>query len=144
MGRLIGIDYGQKRSGLAVTDPEQRIAVVLTTVPSYQLLDFLSGYLAREPVDGFVVGFPRQMNFNPSESSAYVQAFVKGLSKRFPGIPVHWIDERFTSVMAVQSMIEAGSKKSDRRNKDNIDAVSAAIILESYLQKTKIEREREG
>ncbi len=135
MGRIIGIDYGQKRTGLAVTDPEQRIAGVLATVASHELYTYLEKYLSAEVVEGFVVGFPRQMNFQPSESAQYVQAFVKGLKKKFPEIPVYWIDERFTSKMAVQSMVASGASKSARRDKGNIDAVSAAIILESWLQK---------
>jgi putative Holliday junction resolvase len=142
MGRLIGIDYGQKRTGLAVTDPGQLIATVLTTISSYDVLDYLQSYLAKEQVDGFVVGFPRKLDFSPSQSAVYVQAFVKGLSRRFPEIPVHWMDERFTSSMALQTMVDAGSKKSDRRDKSNVDAISAAIILESFLQKLKIERDR--
>jgi len=134
MGRIIGIDYGQKRTGLAVTDPEQRIAGVLATVGSHEIYQFLEKYLAAEVVDGFVVGFPRDMKNRPSESAQFVQSFVKGLERKFPEIPVHWADERFTSKMAVQSMIMAGASKADRRNKENIDAVSAAIILESWLQ----------
>jgi len=142
MGRLIGIDYGAKRTGLAVTDPGQRIAGVLTTVLSHQVLDFLGQYISREPVDGFVIGFPRKMNAQPSESAQLVKAFAKGLARRFPEMAIHWVDERFTSTMAVQSMIMAGSKKSDRQKKENIDAVSAAIILESFLQQEKAKQER--
>jgi putative Holliday junction resolvase len=129
MGRIIGIDYGQKRTGLAVTDPEQRIAGVLTTVATYELYDYLAKYIAAENVEGFVVGFPRKMNFQPSESAQFVQAFVKGLEKKFPAIPIHWVDERFTSKMAVQAMVDSGASKSARRDKGNIDAISAAIIL---------------
>ena len=142
MGRIIGIDYGSKRTGLAVTDPGQRIAGVLGMVESHTLYDYLADYISREPVEGFVVGFPRQMNYQPSESAHLVQAFVKGLAKKFPEIPVHWMDERFTSSMAMQSMITAGASKADRRNKGNIDSVSAAIILESWLQQKKSEQER--
>jgi putative Holliday junction resolvase len=143
MGRLIGIDYGQKRTGLAVTDPGQRIAGVLGTVDSYGLYDYLEKYIAREPVEGFVIGFPRQMNFQPSESAPFVQAFAKGLVKKFPDIPVYWVDERFTSKMAVQSMIQGGASKADRKEKGNIDSVSAAILLESYLQQKMMERDRQ-
>jgi putative holliday junction resolvase len=143
MGRLIGIDYGRKRTGLAVTDPEQRIASVLGTVESYGIYEYLEKYTSKEFVEGFVIGFPRQMNFQPSESAPLVQAFAKGLTKKFPDIPVYWVDERFTSRMALQSMIEGGSSKADRRDKGNIDAVSAAIILESWLQQKKNERERQ-
>jgi putative Holliday junction resolvase len=142
MARIIGIDYGSKRTGLAVTDPEQRIAGVLCTVESHNLYVFLADYVRREPVEAFVVGFPRQMNYQPSESAHLVQAFVKGLIKKFPEIPVYWTDERFTSGMALQAMIAAGASKADRRNKGNIDAVSAAIILESWLQQKKNEQER--
>jgi putative holliday junction resolvase len=143
MGRLIGIDYGRKRTGLAVTDPEQRIAGVLCTVESYSIYTYLEKYIRNEPVEGFVIGFPRQMNFQPSESAPLVQAFAKGLVKKFPDIPVFWVDERFTSKMALQSMIDGGSTKADRRDKGNIDAVSAAIILESWLQQKISEKERQ-
>ncbi|MFA6127760.1 MAG: Holliday junction resolvase RuvX [Bacteroidales bacterium] len=142
MARLIGIDYGRKRTGLAVTDPEKRIAGVLGTVESYEIYNYLEKYLQKETVEGFVIGFPRQMNFQPSESAPLVQAFAKGLMKKFPAIPVFWVDERFTSKMALQSMIDGGSSKADRRDKGNIDAVSAAIILESWLQQKINERER--
>ena len=142
MGRIIGIDYGQKRTGLAVTDPEQRIAGVLTTVASNELYTYLEKYVHNEPVEGFVVGFPREMNNQPSESAQYVQAFVKGLIKKFPEIPVFWTDERFTSKMAMQTLIAAGASKSDRRDKGNVDAVSAAIILESWLQERKFKESR--
>lgn len=142
MARLIGIDYGSKRTGLAVTDPGQRIAGVLAAVESHRLYEYLQEYISREPVEGFVIGFPRQLNFQPSESARLVQDFAKGLAKKFPDIPIHWVDERFTSGMALQSMIAGGASKSDRRNKGNIDAVSAAIILESWLQQKINERER--
>ena len=113
------------------------------TVESYGIYDYIENYIRKELVEGFVIGFPRQMNFQPSESAPLVQAFAKGLMKKFPDIPVFWVDERFTSRMALQSMIEGGSSKSDRRDKGNIDAVSAAIILESWLQQKKNERERQ-
>jgi len=142
MARIIGIDYGRKRTGLAVTDPEQRIAGVLGTVESYGIYEYLENYIRKEPVEGFVIGFPRQMNFQPSESAPLVQAFAKGLAKKFPDIPIHWVDERFTSKMALQSMITGGASKSDRRDKGNIDAVSAAIILESWLQQKISEQQR--
>jgi len=137
MGRIIGIDYGQKRTGLAVTDPEQRIATVLASVPSHEAYSFLEDYVAREGADAFVVGFPRKMNYEPSESAQYVQAFIKGLEKKFPLVPVYRIDERLTSRMAVRSLVESGASKSARRKKENIDAVSAIIILESWLQQQK-------
>jgi len=137
MGRIIGIDYGQKRTGLAVTDPEQRIATVLASVPSHEVYSFLEDYITREGADAFVVGFPRKMNYEPSESAQYVQAFIKGLEKKFPLVPVYRIDERLTSRMAVRSLVESGASRSARRKKENIDAVSAIIILESWLQQQK-------
>ena len=143
MSRIIGIDYGQKRTGLAVTDPEQRIAGSLATVPSHELLVWLDKYLAAEPVEAFVIGFPRDMRNRPSESAQFVQAFAKGLSRRFPNIPVHWVDERFTSKMAVQSLVDMGASKSTRRNKENIDAISAMLILESWLQQRTFKESRE-
>lgn len=142
MARIIGIDYGSKRTGLAVTDPGQRIAGVLGTVLSHDLYRYLEEYVSREPVEAFVIGFPRQMNHQPSESAPLVQAFAKGLAKKFPEIPVYWVDERFTSVMAGRAMIDSGASRSKRQDKGNVDAVSAAIILESWLQQKINERER--
>jgi putative Holliday junction resolvase len=134
MGRIVAIDYGRKRTGIAVTDELQIIATGLTTVPSSQTIAFLSKYMTTEHVECFVVGEPRQMNNSPSESVIYIEPFVRLLKKTFPAIPVERIDERFTSKMAVQTMIQAGLKKKDRQNKALVDQISATIILQSYLE----------
>jgi|WetSurMetagenome_2_1015567.scaffolds.fasta_scaffold88554_1 putative holliday junction resolvase len=134
LGRIVAIDFGQKRSGIAVTDPLQIIANSLTTVPSTELLSFLVSYTGKEPVDSFVVGYPKQMNNSPSQSVLFIDPFVDKLKKTFPGKAVFLMDERFTSKMAVQAMVMGGVKKKDRQNKALIDAVSATIILQSYLE----------
>jgi putative Holliday junction resolvase len=134
MGRILAIDYGQKRVGLAVTDELQLIANALTTVHSKDIISFLQTYLTNEKVDAFVVGEPKQMNNLPSESVKFIQPFIKLLKKTFPDIPVYRIDERFTSKMAFQTMLTAGLKKSARQDKALIDTISATIILQSYLE----------
>lgn len=133
IGRIIAIDYGQKRVGLAVTDVEQIIATSLTTVRAMDAIPFLKDYVNREPVVLFLVGEPRQMNNQASESARFIDPFVKLLKKTFPDIPVERVDERFTSKMALSAMREAGLKKKDRENKSLVDTVSATIILQSYL-----------
>ena len=144
MGRIIGIDYGKKRVGLAVTDPLQIFASPLNTVNTQEFDSFINDYLKSEVIESFVVGYPVQMNNKPSESVKYVDPFITRLKKKFPGIPVYLIDERFTSQIALRSMIDGGVKKKGRRNKLIIDMVSASIILQSYLDsrsantKTKI------
>ena len=137
MGRLMGIDYGQKRVGIAVTDPSQMIASGLTTVGSHEVFDFIKDYIAKEPVDAFVIGSPKQMNNQPSESAQYVESFVRGLKRKHPEIPVHMVDERFTSKMASRAMIEGGLKKKQRQNKALVDSISAALILQSYMESKK-------
>jgi putative Holliday junction resolvase len=134
LGRIVAIDFGQKRTGIAVTDPSQIIANSLTTVPSHKALSFLAEYASREPVDSFVVGYPKQMNNLPSESVRFIDPFVNKLKNAFPGKEVFLMDERFTSKMAVQSMVMGGVKKKDRQNKALIDSVSATIILQSFLE----------
>ncbi|MDR1161894.1 MAG: Holliday junction resolvase RuvX [Tannerellaceae bacterium] len=134
MGRIVAIDYGRKRSGLAVTDTLQLIANGLTTVPSGELMSYLSNYISREPVDLFVVGLPKQMNNEASENMKYVEAFVTCLKRTIPDIPVQYYDERFTSVLAQRALIEGGAKKKTRRQKALIDEISAVIILQSYLE----------
>ena len=129
----MAIDYGQKRAGIAVTDPERIIATGLKTVPSSAIFSFLDEYLSNEKVDCIVVGEPFQMNFTPSESSQFIEPFVKKLKKNYPKIVLKRMDERFTSKMAVQSMIEGGLKKKSRQNKSLVDKVSATIILQSYM-----------
>ena len=137
MGRILAIDYGRKRVGLAVTDPLQLIAGSLTTVPAAEAIAFLENYTQTESVELFVVGLPKQMNNEPSESMRYITAFVNLLQKRLPQIPVAMFDERFTSKLAQQTMIDGGLKKKDRRNKALVDQISATIILQSYLESKK-------
>jgi len=134
MGRLIGIDYGRKRVGIAVTEPGQMIASGLTTVGAHEVLVFINNYIEKEEVDAFVVGLPKQMDNQPSESAGLVNSFVTGLSRKFPDIPVHMVDERFTSKMASRAMLEGGLKKKQRQNKALVDFVSAALILQSYME----------
>ncbi len=134
MGRIISIDYGRKRTGLAVTDVLKLIANGLCTVQSSQLIPFLRSYVEKEPVELFVVGLPKQMNNQPSENMKYIEPFVNALKKNFPQIPVEMVDERFTSVLAHQAMITGGLKKKDRQDKALVDEISATIILQSYLE----------
>lgn len=134
MARLLAIDYGKKRTGLAVSDEMQIIAGGLTTVPTTGLLDFILDYVKREPVERIVVGLPKQMNNEPSENMRRVEPFVNRLRKLLPDIPVDYHDERFTSVLAQRTIIEAGIKKMARRNKELVDEVSATIILQSYME----------
>lgn len=134
MARLLAIDYGKKRTGLAVSDEMQIIAGGLTTVPTTGLLDFILDYVKCEPVERIVVGLPKQMNNEPSENMRRVEPFVNRLRKLLPDIPVDYHDERFTSVLAQRTIIEAGIKKMARRNKELVDEVSATIILQSYME----------
>lgn len=137
MARLLAIDYGAKRTGIAVTDPLQLIASALETVPTQEVLKFLRAYVAREPVEAFIVGLPKGLDGLDTENTARVRKFVTHLQHAFPETPVHWHDERFTSVMALQAMLSGGSTKKDRRVKGNIDKISAAIILQSYMESKK-------
>jgi putative holliday junction resolvase len=137
MGRVLSIDYGKKRVGIAVTDPFKIIATRLTTVSANEIWGFLSDYFAREEVDLVLVGYPRQLNNEPSEAIRYINPFLKKFSQIYKDIPVKLMDERFTSRMAFQTMIDAGLKKKDRQNKETIDGVSATIILQSYLEEQK-------
>ncbi len=136
MGRILAIDYGQKRVGIAITDPLQIIANGLTTVPSGKIFEFIKKYLQEEVVDCIVVGLPKQMNATQSESARFIEPFVKKLTKDYPDMPVVRVDERFTSKMAFQTMIDSGISKKDRKNKALIDTISATIILQSYLEST--------
>jgi putative Holliday junction resolvase len=144
MGRIMAIDYGRKRVGIAVTDELQLIANGLTTVASHEVFSFLKTYLQDEKVDVFVVGEPRQMNNQPSESLQYIMPFVNRLKKEFPEKTVEMVDERFTSKMAFQTMIDAGLKKKDRQNKALVDTISATIILQSYLNGNSIRKNQEN
>lgn len=134
MGRILAIDYGQKRVGLAVTDVDQIIATPLTTVHSKDIIAFLRDYIRTEPVELFVVGEPRQMNNQASESVKYIEPFVRLLIKEFPDIKVVRIDERFTSKIAHQVIMDSGLKRKDRQNKALVDTISAAVILQSFLE----------
>ncbi|PIQ19949.1 MAG: Holliday junction resolvase RuvX [Cytophagales bacterium CG18_big_fil_WC_8_21_14_2_50_42_9] len=133
MGRVVAIDYGNKRVGIAVTDPLKLIATPLDTVHAKDILDFLKAYTQKEAVEAFVVGMPKNLDNNPTDVTSAVVGFVRKLKKELPDIPVHTVDERFTSKMAFQAMIDGGLKKKDRRNKETVDKVSATIILQSYL-----------
>lgn len=137
MGRIIAIDYGRKRTGLAVTDPLQMIANGLATVASGEVVQYLADYIRRESVDLFVVGLPKQMNNQPSENMPYVEAFVTHLKRTLPEVPVQYYDERFTSVMAHQAMLDGGLKKKKRQDKALVDEISAVIILQAYLESKK-------
>jgi putative Holliday junction resolvase len=134
MGRILGIDYGRKRTGVAVTDPLQIVAGNLATVPTHTLMQFIKDYISREQVERIVIGLPKQLNGEPSESMKYITPFVNRLSNELPDMPVVMYDERFTSTLAHQAMIDGGMKKSDRRDKSRVDAIAATIILNDYLQ----------
>ena len=132
--RILSIDYGKKRSGLAVTDPLQIIAGGLATVSTSELYDYLVGYISREPVERIVIGEPRQPNGQPSENLARVQQFVNRWRKAVPQIPIEYFDERFTSVLAHRAMIDGGLKKKARQDKALVDEISATIILQDYMR----------
>jgi putative Holliday junction resolvase len=137
MARIMAIDYGSKRVGIAVTDPEQIIATGLTTVASKDVIDFLKKYVEKEAVTCIVVGEPKRMNNEPSDSARFIEPFVMHLKRSFPGIKIERMDERFTSKMAFQTMIDSGLKKKARQNKELVDEISATIILQSYMNKIK-------
>jgi putative holliday junction resolvase len=134
MGRIIAIDYGNKRVGLAVTDELRIIATALSTVSTHEAVAYLQQYVSKEKVDLFVVGLPMRLNFKESALTHNISAFIKQLNKVIPDIPVERYDERFTSKMAFQTMIDAGLNKSDRRDKALVDRISATIILQSYME----------
>lgn len=137
MGRLLSIDYGRRRTGIAVTDPLRIIASGLTTVPTHTLRSFLKDYFARETVDIVVVGHPTDMHGNDSESMKYIRPAVERLKREFPAVTFVYYDERFTSVLAHRAMIDGGMKKSDRRVKGTVDEISATILLNDYLESIK-------
>ena len=137
MARILSIDYGKKRTGLAVTDPLQIIAGGLATVATSELFDYLQAYIAREQVEMIVIGEPRQPNDEPSENLARVQQFVNRWRKAVPQVPIQFYDERFTSVLAHQAMLDGGLKKKARQNKGLVDEISATIILEDYMRSRK-------
>jgi len=135
----MAIDYGQKRVGIAVTDPLQIIANQLTTVKTHEVFEFLRNYLEKENIDALVLGYPTQMNNQVSESFSYVKQFETAFKRKYPQIPVVFEDERFTSMLASRAMFEGGMKKKDRQKKENIDMISATIILQSYMERRENE-----
>lgn len=134
MGRILALDIGRKRTGVAVTDPLKIIANGLATIPSHTVIKFLGDYFDRESVELLVIGNPKQMDNTPSEAMRFIDPIVRGIRKAFPEMPINFIDERFTSKMAKQAMIDGGMKKMDRRDKATVDTISATIILQSYLE----------
>ena len=137
MSRILAIDYGRKRTGLAVTDPMQIIASGLTTVATHELVDFIQKYVCQEKVERIIIGHPKQMNYEDSENMKNIIPFMNRLKKLLPEIPVELVDERFTSVLAHQAMLAGGLKKKNRQNKALVDEISATIILQSYLESKK-------
>lgn len=135
MPRILAIDYGQKRTGIAVTDDLQIIGSGLTTIPSETVIAFLKDYFAKENVAKVLIGEPKQMNGQPSESAPIIEAFIVKFKTAFPDMPLERVDERFTSKMAFQTMIDSGLKKKQRQNKALIDEISATIMLQDYLSR---------
>jgi putative holliday junction resolvase len=135
MPRILAIDYGQKRTGIAVTDDFQIIASGLTTIPSETTIAFLQDYFSKEKVEKVLIGEPRQMDGTPSQSAEIIEKFIVGFSKSFPQMPIVRVDERFTSKMAFQTMIDSGLNKKQRQNKALIDEIAATILLQDYLQR---------
>lgn len=134
MARIMAIDYGKKRTGLAVTDPLQLIASGLTTVPTHTLIPYLKKYFAEEQVELILIGEPKNLDGGVTDATALVIECIRILEKNFPALPIKKVDERFTSKLAVRAMIDSGLKKKDRRNKSLVDEISATIILQEYLQ----------
>ncbi|MDD2549421.1 MAG: Holliday junction resolvase RuvX [Bacteroidales bacterium] len=134
MGRILSLDIGRKRTGVAATDPLKIIANGITTVPTGQIFDFITEYQESNDIELIVIGMPKQMNNEPSEAVKYIKPVINRLKKLFPNIPLVMVDERFTSKIAHQTMIDGGVKKMDRRNKALVDTISATIILQSYLE----------
>ena len=137
MGRILALDYGKKRTGVAVSDPLQIIANALETVPTAQLIPYLKQYMSRESVDTIVVGKPTRMDGTPSETFALIEPFVARLRREFPSVEVVYWDERFTSVLAHRAMIDGGVKKMARRDKAMVDRISATIILQGFMENKK-------
>jgi len=137
MARIIAFDYGTKRIGVAVTDPLQIIATGLDTIHPKDILEFLKKYLLSEQVEAFVIGNPMQMDGSPSASAQHVRGFSTTLKKNFPEIPQFWVDERFTSKLALETIMKSGLKKQDRRDKDRVDTVAATIILQYFMQEQR-------
>lgn len=144
MGRLFAIDFGRKRTGIAVSDPLQMIATGLTTVATHTLFEFIETYQKENSIESFIIGKPKQMNDEDSENMKYIRPFVKKLSTKYPEIPIIMYDERFTSVLAQRAIIEGGLKKKDRQNKALVDEVSAVIILQSYMESLEYRQNKQN
>lgn len=138
MARILSFDYGTKRIGIAVTDPLQIIATGLDTIHPKDIMEYLNKYLLRESVEAFVFGDPKQMDGSPSDSAQHVKGFARGLKKAYPNIPQYWIDERFTSKLAQQAIMQSGLKKHDRQNKERVDTISATIILQYFMEQPRL------
>jgi putative Holliday junction resolvase len=138
MARILAFDYGTKRLGIAVTDPLQIIATGLDTIHPKDIIDFLKKYMMKEEIEAFVIGDPKQMDGTPSESAQHVKGFSTLLKKNFPGIPIHWIDERYTSKLAERTIMQSGLKKSDRRDKSRVDTIAATIILQYFMEQHRL------
>jgi len=138
MARILAFDYGTKRVGIAVTDPLQIIATGLDTIHPKDIIDFLKKYMLTEQIEAFVIGDPKQMDGSPSESAQHVKGFATTLKKNFPTIPQYWMDERFTSKLAEQTIMQSGFKKSDRRDKERVDAIAATIILQYFMEQHRL------
>jgi putative Holliday junction resolvase len=130
----MAIDYGTKRTGLAVTDPMRIIATALDTVETSKLLVYLKQYFVKEQVDEIIIGLPKQMNNTDSETAPFVRQMVSKINVAFPNLPVKYVDERFTSKIALRAMVDGGMKKKDRRDKQNVDKISATLILQTYME----------
>jgi putative Holliday junction resolvase len=137
MSRILAIDYGSVRIGVAVSDPQQIIATGLATVANAEILIFLTNYIRKEKVESIVVGEPKHMDNNPAQSAGATEKFISAIIKAFPGLPIYRVDERLTSRMALQAMIDGGMKKKDRQNKGMIDKVSAVLILQLFMEMKK-------
>lgn len=140
MGRILAIDYGQKRVGIAVTDKLKIIATNLTTVASKDIFDFLKNYLIKEKVDIIIIGLAKKINNTESSSMKFIKPFTEKLKKTYPDLPIEMYDERFTSKLAFQTMIDSGANKKTRRNKELIDSISATILLQNYLEYLKFNK----
>lgn len=138
MSRILAIDFGKRRIGLAVTDPLQIICTGLPTVPNTEIFNFIRTYCTQEDVEAFVIGESKNLDNSKSQVAEDIEAFAKKLQALYPAIPIHWIDERFTSKMAKQSMLMSGMKKKKRQQKEIVDEISATIILQTYLEKTQL------
>lgn len=139
MGRYLALDYGTKRTGIAVSDTLKIIANGLTTVPTHTLLDYLKTYLQKEDVERIIVGLPKQMNNEYSDNMKHIRPFVKKLQSLYPDMQIEYYDERFTSALAHKTMLEAGLKKTDRQNKSLVDEISATIILQGYMESLRLQ-----